>query len=93
MTRERLRCGLCSMIFRRIGEAWNIEDEFMFGPDLLVAPVLYEGARARTVYLPNGSSWKEVSTGNIYSGGMWLVSDAPIEDIPLFLRDGAYLPI
>ena len=40
-------------------EAWNIEDEFMFGPDLLVAPVLYEGARARKVYLPNGSSWKE----------------------------------
>lgn len=74
-------------------EAWNIEDEFMFGPDLLVAPVLYEGARARRVYLPKGSSWKEVSTGIKHQGGMWITSDAPIEDIPLFLRDGAYLPI
>ncbi len=74
-------------------EAWNIEDEFMFGPDLLVAPVLYEGARARRVYLPKGSSWKEVSTGIKHQGGMWIASDAPIEDIPLFLRVGAYLPI
>ena len=74
-------------------EAWNIEDEFMFGPDLLVAPVLYEGARARRVYLPDGSSWKEVSTGQIHEGGIWIVSDAPIEVIPLFLRDGADLPI
>ncbi|KRE25861.1 hypothetical protein ASG81_26945 [Paenibacillus sp. Soil522] len=74
-------------------EAWNIEDEFMFGPDLLVAPVLYEGARAKRVYLPKGSSWKEVSTGIKHQGGMWIASDAPIEDIPLFLRDGAYLPI
>lgn len=79
--------------FPRDGEAWNIEDEFMFGPDLLVAPVLYEGARAREVYLPEGSSWKEVSTGNIHQGGKRIVSDAPIENIPLFIRDGAYLPI
>ncbi|MBD0384902.1 glycoside hydrolase family 31 protein [Paenibacillus sedimenti] len=74
-------------------EAWNIEDEFMFGPDLLVAPVLYEGARARRVYLPKGSSWKEVSSGIKHQGGMWIASDAPLEDIPLFLIDGAYLPI
>jgi alpha-D-xyloside xylohydrolase len=74
-------------------EAWNIEDEFMFGPDLLVAPVLYEGARARRVYLPKDSSWTEVSTGHVHKGGIWIVSDAPIEVIPLFLRDGAHLPV
>lgn len=38
--------------FPHDSEAWSIEDEFMFGPDLLIAPVLYEGARERNVYLP-----------------------------------------
>lgn len=74
-------------------EAWEIEDEYMFGPDLLVAPVLYERARARRVYLPKGSYWKGVSTGTVHHGGIWIESDAPIDEIPLFLRDGAYLPI
>jgi alpha-D-xyloside xylohydrolase len=74
-------------------EAWNIEDEFMFGPDLLVAPVLYEGARSRVVYLPKGAFWHEVSTGHIHEGGKWLEAAAPIADIPLFLRNGAELPV
>ncbi|MFC5472118.1 TIM-barrel domain-containing protein [Cohnella suwonensis] len=79
--------------FPKDGEAWNIEDEFMFGPDLLVAPVLYSGARTRKVYLPKGPTWKEVSTGQIHEGGSWIKSDVPIEVIPLFLRDEAELPI
>ncbi|NPV53452.1 MAG: glycoside hydrolase family 31 protein [Firmicutes bacterium] len=74
-------------------EAWNIEDEFMFGPDILVAPVLYEGARSRRVYLPVGAKWKEANTGRFYEGGQFIECDAPLEIIPLFLRNGANLPI
>lgn len=74
-------------------EAWNVEDAFMFGPDLLVAPIFFEGERARKVYLPKGSTWKEVHTGDIYEGGAWLQSNAPLEIIPLFLRNNANLPI
>lgn len=74
-------------------EAWNVEDVFMFGPDLLVAPILYEGTRVRKVYLPKGSTWKEVHTGQIYEGGSLIESEAPLEVIPLFLRDDADLPI
>jgi alpha-D-xyloside xylohydrolase len=73
--------------------AWNIEDQYMFGPDLLVAPIFYEGSRGRKVYLPMGASWNETSTGHIYEGGTWIESDAPIDEIPLFVRIGAELPL
>jgi alpha-D-xyloside xylohydrolase len=74
-------------------KAWNIEDEFMFGPDILVAPVLYEGARARKVYLPKGASWKNAYTGKCHDGGVEFECEAPLEIIPIFLRDGAELPM
>lgn len=73
--------------------AWNVEDEFMFGPDLLVAPILYHGDRDKKVYLPKGSFWKEVSSGKTYEGGQTIVSDAPLDVIPLFLKNEADLPI
>ena len=74
-------------------ETWNIEDEFMFGPDILVAPVLYEAARSRRVYLPEGAVWKDVNNGSLHAGGQYFVYDAPLEIIPLFIRNGADIPI
>lgn len=73
--------------------AWEIDDQYMFGPDILVAPILYEGQRSRRVYLPEGAEWKCTIDGRKYDGGQWIECDAPIEDIPLFLRDNADLPI
>jgi hypothetical protein len=73
--------------------SWAVEDEFMFGPDLLVAPVLHEGARRRPVYLPAGASWTDAWTGEVVAGGQQISADAPLERIPLYLRDGARLPI
>lgn len=63
---------------------WDINDEYMFGPDILVAPVLYEGMRKRDVYLPAGRKWKEVQTGKIYEGGVTVACDAPLSVIPVF---------
>ena len=74
-------------------ESWNIEDEFMFGPDILVAPVLYEGARKRTIYLPSEAEWKDVNTGRIYKGEQYIECDAPLDVIPVFLKNGADLSI
>ncbi len=73
--------------------SWAIEDQFMFGPDLLVAPVLYEGARNRQVYLPTGDTWTDAWSGQKLEGGQWLTADAPFERIPLYLRGDAKLPI
>jgi len=72
---------------------WAVEDEFMFGPDLLVAPVLYEGARSRQVYLPAGVTWTDAWSGQKFEGGQWLTADAPLERMPLYLRGDAILPI
>jgi alpha-D-xyloside xylohydrolase len=72
---------------------WEIEDEYMFGPDLMVAPITALNDRARKVYLPCNSSWRDVWTDQVYDGGQWLTVDAPLECIPLFLRGEACLPI
>ncbi len=74
-------------------EAYEVEDEFMFGSDLLVAPILEEGARERRVYLPSGATWTDAWSDEVFEGGQWLEVDAPLERIPLYLRDGATLPI
>jgi alpha-D-xyloside xylohydrolase len=73
--------------------AWTAEDQYMFGPDLLVAPVLYEGDRSRNVYLPAGSVWRNVYTGEVHEGGNTLNVNAPLEQIPLFLRNDVKLNI
>jgi alpha-D-xyloside xylohydrolase len=69
-----------------------VDDEFLFGPDILVAPVLEYGARKRKVYLPAGTTWTDAWTDKIFAGGQWLVVDAPLEKIPVFLRAGIKLP-
>jgi alpha-glucosidase len=66
--------------------------EYMLGPQLLVAPVFTEGATTRTLYLPAGSNWIDLSTDNLYAGGEDITVDAPLERIPLFVREGAVLP-
>jgi alpha-D-xyloside xylohydrolase len=73
------------------GEAWSVEDEFMFGPDILVAPVLEAGARARSVYLPEGPGWIDASSGLRLEGGRRIEASAPLDSIPLFLREGTNL--
>lgn len=72
---------------------WRIEDEYLLGPEILVAPVLSEGARSRRVYLPEGARWREVNTGRLHEGGQYLECAAPLETIPVFLKNDADLPL
>jgi len=67
------------------------DDEFMFGPFLLVAPVFKKGQREREVYLPRGQ-WYNFWTDEKVDGGQTVVADAPLERIPIFVRAGAILP-
>ncbi|MCO6003486.1 family 31 glucosidase [Actinoallomurus purpureus] len=73
--------------------AWDVDDAFMFGPDLLVAPVTELGARQRRVHLPAGATWTHVDTGRRYTGGAPITVAAPLDRIPLFTRDDADLPL
>ena len=67
---------------------WDIKDQYMFGGDILVAPVCYEHMRSRSVYLPAGASWTNARTGEVYEGGKAYEVDAPMDTLPIFLRDG-----
>lgn len=67
---------------------WDVEDEYMYGSDVLVAPVLYAGQKKRRVYLPKGEDWTESFTGREYAGGQWIEADTPLDVIPVFVRKG-----
>jgi alpha-D-xyloside xylohydrolase len=69
--------------------AYAVEDQFLFGPDILVAPVLVLGARERQVYLPDGTDWQEPWTGARLAGGQWITAPAPLERIPIYFRWGS----
>lgn len=72
---------------------YSVGDAYMFGPDLLVAPVVEAGAVARKVYLPCGADWTNAFSGKIYRGGQTVVADAPLDTIPLFYKNDARLPL
>lgn len=66
-------------------ETYQSDDEFMFGPSLLVAPVYKPNARGRNVYLPEGK-WLDFNSNKIYQNGYsWI--EAPIEKMPLFVKE------
>ena len=69
--------------------SYSVDDEYMFGPDVLVAPILFEGARQRRVYLPAGVDWDDAWTGKQLAGGKWITAKAPLDKIPLFCRHGS----
>ncbi len=69
--------------------AWETEDEYMFGSDILVAPVMEDGARERSVYLPEGAEWTYAYTKEKYNGGQRVTVPAPIDIIPVFFKNGA----
>jgi alpha-D-xyloside xylohydrolase len=69
----------------------TVEDQFMFGPEVLVAPVLYQGQRERKVYLPVGADWTDAWSSKQYPGGQWIEVPAPLQTIPIFLTAGSRL--
>lgn len=72
---------------------YDIGDSYCFGPDLLVAPVTEKGATQKRVYLPAGARWTDAWTDRVHEGGQWITAEAPLERIPLFLRNSRKLPI
>jgi alpha-D-xyloside xylohydrolase len=81
------------MDFREDRATWEIGDEFLFGPAILVSPVTKEHATERTVYLPTGTGWYDFWTGARAAGGAEVNRAAPIERIPLDVRAGSILPL
>jgi alpha-D-xyloside xylohydrolase len=88
--------------FRNDPGVYNLPDQYMFGPALLVNPVteqLYTGSHAvtgrhtRNVYLPRANQWYDFWTGAMYKGGQTIPADAPLNIIPLYVKAGSIIPM
>ena len=71
---------------------YNLDDEFMIGGDLLVAPIVKANVTSRLVYLPPGT-WYDYWTKEKYAGGTMIRADAPLQTVPMFVRGGAIIPM
>ncbi len=83
----------------------DIQDQFMFGESLMVCPVtqpmyygengeeLSDGVRTRSVYFPSGCGWYDLYSGKRYEGGTSAEVDAPLDKIPVFVKEGSIIPM
>lgn len=86
-------------------QVWDIRDQYLFGDSIMVCPVteaMYYGAgsqplgetcKQRKVYLPKGCGWYDYWTDTYYEGDQWIMADAPIEKIPLYVKAGSIIPV
>jgi alpha-D-xyloside xylohydrolase len=81
------------MDFRLDPTARVIADEYMFGPAFLVSPVTTYRARSRMVYLPKGTFWYDLWTGQPMAGGQRISAPAPYDTLPVHVRAGSIVPV
>jgi alpha-D-xyloside xylohydrolase len=72
-------------------QTWAIDDEYLMGDSVLVAPVVH-GEKKRRLYLPEGD-WFDFWTSAKISGKQWLDNDVPLDRIPVFIKGGALIPL
>jgi alpha-D-xyloside xylohydrolase len=70
----------------------EIGDQYMFGPALLVNPVVQYKATSRPVYLPSGSGWYDLYSGKYIKGGTTINAEAPYERMPVYVKEGSIVP-
>jgi alpha-glucosidase/alpha-D-xyloside xylohydrolase len=73
-------------------EAVKLGDEYLWGPDLLIAPVVEKGARVRRLYLPEGT-WYDWWTGKATVGKKWVERPVDLATMPIYVRAGAVVPL
>ncbi len=81
------------MDFNGDERVYDIKDQWMFGPSLMACPVGYYQKYTREVYLPRQRGWYDLYTGRHYAGGQTITADAPYERIPVYVPEGAILPM
>ncbi|MBD0382322.1 glycoside hydrolase family 31 protein [Paenibacillus sedimenti] len=79
--------------FQTDDKVWEESFDFMLGRSILVANVLEEAAKTRSVYLPQGSDWVDWHSRKRYSGGQTVGLEVSLSSIPMFIRSGAIIPL
>ena len=70
----------------------GLTDQYLFGAEMLVAPVVEQGKTSREVYFPENSDWINIWSGEKIKGGQSVTVEAPLQQIPLFVKAGAIIP-
>ena len=78
--------------YQNDSNTYNLDDQFMIGDDLLLAPIVKPDVTRRLVYLPAGT-WYDYWTNKRYSGGTMISVEAPLDSVPMFVRGGAIIPV
>ncbi len=81
------------MDFQNDKKVYNIADQYMFGPSLMICPVTKYQATNREVYLPGNMRWYDFYTNQQYNGGTTITADAPIDKIPVYIKAGSIIPM
>ncbi|WP_052410394.1 glycoside hydrolase family 31 protein [Paenibacillus durus] len=78
--------------FQQDQKTHDIQDQFMFGQSLMMAPIVYQGATSRDVYLPAGADWVDYWTGQEYKGGQTIHKDADLGTLPIYVKQDSIIP-
>ena len=78
------------MEYQNDKNTFELNDEFMVGENILVAPIVKQGATKRMVYLPKGE-WVDYFTNKIYQGNQYIIVNAPLDSLPLFIKNNSII--
>ncbi|HEY4206725.1 MAG TPA: TIM-barrel domain-containing protein [Puia sp.] len=81
------------MDFGKDEAVWNINDEYMLGPSILVSPVTKYKERSKEIYLPAGQGWYDLYSGKMADGGRRITAEAPYQRMPVYVKEGSILPL
>jgi len=71
---------------------YEINDEFLCGENILVAPIVEQGRTVRTIYLPEGDGWIDYWTKETFEGGQHIIKKAPLDVCPIYIKAGSIIP-
>lgn len=78
--------------FQNDPKTYNIDDQFMFGDSMMLAPVVKQGETSRQVYLPAGAKWIDYWTGKQYNGNQTITVNADLGTLPIFVKQDSIIP-
>lgn len=79
------------MEYQNDKNTFDLNDQYMAGDNILVAPVVTQGSSKRMVYLPKGE-WIDYFTNKLYQGNQYIIVDAPLDTLPLFIKNNTIIP-
>lgn len=78
--------------YQEDGKTYEINDQFLCGENILVAPIVEQGKTARIVYLPKGDNWVDFWTKEVIEGGKYIIKEAALDVCPIYIKEGSIIP-